>query len=341
MTRRDWIAGVAGLLTAAAPARAGRAPASQRAGAARVVHTVTGPMAPDRLGVTLMHEHVLVDFIGADQVSPSRYDADQAFKVVLPHLAQVKTLGCDTLVECTPAYLGRDVALLERLSQASGLHILSNTGYYGAAQDKHLPRHAFSETADQLAARWTREFTHGIDGTPIKPAFMKIGVDDAPLSEVDGKLVRAAAMACRATGLPIASHTGTGAAALAELELLDRLGVPASAFIWVHAHNERDATFHHRAAKAGAWVEFDGISDGGVARHVELVRDMKAHGLLGRVLVSHDAGWFRVGEPDGGRFRAFDTLFTAFVPALTAAGVTKPEVAQLLVENPRRALARE
>jgi phosphotriesterase-related protein len=252
---------------------------------------------------------------------------------------QARKHGCETLVECTPAYLGRDAALLKRLSEASGLHILTNTGYYGAAKDKHVPAHAFTESAGQLAARWTREFERGIDGTSVKPAFMKIGVDEAPLSEIDRKIVRAAALTSRATGLPIASHTGTGAAALAELEELERAGIPASRFIWVHAHGERDSTFHVRVAKAGAWVEFDGISENSVARHVELVTQMKAQGLPGRVLVSHDAGWYRVGEPGGGQFRPFDTLFTKFVPALTAAGFTQAEVRQLLVDNPRQALS--
>ena len=58
-----------------------------------------------------MHEHVLVDFIGASTVSPARYDAADAFKTVLPYLQQLKQLGCGTLVECTPAYLGRDPRL--------------------------------------------------------------------------------------------------------------------------------------------------------------------------------------------------------------------------------------
>ena len=250
-----------------------------------------------------MHEHVLVDFIGAAEASPSRYDADAVFKAVLPHLQQAKTLGCDTLVECTPAYLGRDPRLLKRLSEASGVHILSNTGYYGAAKDKHLPAHAFDESAEQLAARWVRECARGIDDTGIKPAFMKIGVDESPLSPVDAKLVRAAAIAHRETGVPIASHTTTGAAALEELDLLEAAAVPLSAFIWVHAHAERDETFHVRAARRGAWVEFDGISPASVARHVALVGHMKAEGLLRHVLVSHDAGWYRVGEPGGGQFR--------------------------------------
>src|SRR4029450_9908689 len=115
----------------------------------------------------------------------SRYDANRPFSVILPHLARARASGCETLVECTPAYLGRDVRLLKRLSDASGLNILTTTGYYGAANDKHLPRHAFTESADQLAARWTGEFERGIEGTAIKPAFMKMGVDEAPLSDVD------------------------------------------------------------------------------------------------------------------------------------------------------------
>jgi phosphotriesterase-related protein len=106
----------------------------------------------------------------------------------------------------------------------------------------------------------------------------------------------------------------------------------------VHAQSERDTSIHVRAAKAGAWVEFDGISDSSVARHVELVRHMHEAGLLERVLVSQDAGWYRVGEPGGGQFRGFDTLFTAFVPALVAARLTKDDVRTLLVTNPRRAL---
>ena len=303
------------------------------------VHTVTGPIAADRLGLTLMHEHALVDFVGADKVSPARYNADDAFAAVLPHLKAVRALGCEALVECTPAYLGRDPLLLKRLSEASGVRILSNTGYYGAARDRHLPPHAFSETAEQLASRWIAEFERGIDGTAVKPAFMKIGVDEAPLSDVDAKLVRAAALTHRETALPIASHTGTGRAAVEELDILDRAGVPPSAFIWVHAHSEKDGAFHRRLATRGAWVEFDGISDASAARHVELVTGMKAGGLLHRVLVSQDAGWYRVGEPGGGQFRPYDTLFTKFVPALRAQGFTDADVRQLLVVNPASALS--
>jgi phosphotriesterase-related protein len=347
-SRRRWLAaclGVAGSAFAssvassatASSARSGAA-APQPTGSPRTIDTVTGTIDPARLGLTLMHEHVLVDFIGAAEATPSRYDADAVFRRVLPFLQQARALGAATLVECTPAYLGRDARLLQRLATASGLTILSNTGYYGANKDKHLPPHAFTETARQLAARWIREHERGIDGTGIKPAFMKIGVDAGPLSEVDATLVRAAAITHQATGLPIASHTGDGVAAVAELDILETAGVPLSAFIWVHAHSEPDGAQHQTAARRGAWVEFDGLSPTSVDRHVALVLAMRKAGHLDRVLVSHDAGWYRVGETGGGEFRPFDTLFTAFVPALKAAGLGQAEIDQLLIDNPRRAL---
>jgi len=343
VSRREWLTGCLALTSGAvaagaAPTATGAATSSQATVSSRKVQTVRGPIDAAQLGLTLMHEHVVVDFIGASQVNASRYDPDAVFRRALPHLQRVKALGGATLVECTPAYLGRDPRLLKRLAEASGLNILSNTGYYGANHDKHLPPHAFAESAEQLAARWIREWEHGIDDTGIKPAFIKIGVDAGPLSTVDAKLVRAAALAHKATGLPVAAHTGNGVAAFEELDLVEEAGVPLSAFIWVHAQTEPDVSRHARAAARGAWVEFDGISEESVDNHVALVLQMQAAGRLDRVLVSHDAGWYHVGEPDGGRFRPFDTLFTKFVPALKAAGVSEANVRHLLVDNPRRAL---
>jgi phosphotriesterase-related protein len=332
MTRRDFL----GALALAVPA--GRATCASGAQSA-TIQTVRGSVAADTLGVTLPHEHVLVDFVGADRVSPARYDVDAALRKALPFLQQVHRLGGRTLVECTPAYLGRDVRLLERLSAASGLHILTNTGYYGAANDKFLPPQAFTETADQLAARWIAEARDGIDGTAIRPAFMKIGVDAGPLSAVDEKLVRAAARTHRATGLPIYSHTGDGIAAVAQLGVLEHERVALDAFVWTHAQNEKALTVHLSAARRGAWVAFDGLGRQSLDRYASVAVAFRDAGMLGRLLISHDAGWYRVGEPDGGEYRPHIDLFELFLPALRARGVSDAEIATLTTDNPRRALS--
>jgi phosphotriesterase-related protein len=302
------------------------------------VQTVLGPVWPVTLGRTLIHEHLLVDFIGAAAVSRSRYDRDEVFARARPFLEQARAKGLHTLVECTPMWLGRDLELLRRLSQASGVAIVTNTGYYGAANDKFLPPHAFTESAEALSARWIAEAKDGIENTGIRPGFMKIGVDAGRLSEVDAKLVRAAALTYQATGLRIHSHTGDGVAAIAQLDLLESLRVPADAFVWVHAQNEKNLGVHVAAARRGAWVEFDGVSDVSLDEHAALVLHMRAEGLMGRVLVSHDAGWYHVGEPNGGEFRPFTTLFDQFLPLLRRAGLSGAEERQLIVNNPRAVL---
>lgn len=304
----------------------------------REVITVTGRVRADRLGVTLPHEHILVDFIGADRVGRSRYDPDEVYRVALPYLQRLRQVGCRTLVECTPAYLGRDPQLLQRLSKASELYLLTNTGWYGAAGDKYLPARAFELSAQQIASEWIAEAQRGIEGTGIRPGFIKIGVDPEP-SEVDMRLLEAAALTHRKTGLTIASHTGPGSAACQQIERLEQLGVSPSAFIWVHAQVESDQRLHVWAAERGAWVEFDGVAPDTVEQHVEYIAYLRQKGLLGRVLMSHDAGWYHVGEPGGGVFREYTTLFTHLLPALRRAGFSESEIEQLIVQNPQRAFA--
>jgi len=282
---------------------------------------------------------VLVDFVGAERISRTRYDANEAYDVALPYLRAARDLGCRGFVECTPAYLGRDPRLLERLASATDLHIVTNTGYYGAANDQYVPRHAYEETADQLADRWVREWQDGIERTGIRPGFIKTGVDAGPLSAIDRKLVRAAARTHARTGLPIASHTGNTRAAQEQLEILEAERVPAGAFIWVHAQNDWSLEPRVDAAAKGAWIELDNVADDTVGVNVERATAMKAHGQLGRLLVSHDAGWYRPGEPRGGRFRGFETVYTTFVPALRHAGWTPEEIRRLLETNPAAAFA--
>lgn len=299
--------------------------------------TVTGWIAARDLGATLPHEHILIDFIGAGEVSRDRYKPDAVFEAALPHLQQLRDFGCRTLVECTPAYIGRDAALLKRLALASELHILTNTGFYGASQNKYLPGFAQTRSADEIAAVWLGEWRHGIEDTGVRPGFIKIGVDEGPLTNTHRELVRAAALTHLDSGLTIAAHTGDGRAALEELMVLKEEGVSGTAFIWGHAQNESDHTLHWRAAEMGAWVEFDHVSPPDIARHVELVQNLRNRGYLHRVLVSQDAGWYAVGEPDGGKFRPYDALFTDFIPALRDAGFTETEIQILLVANPRDA----
>ena len=132
----------------------------------------------------------------------------------------------------------------------------------------------------------------------------------------DVRQIEAAARAHLHTGLTIASHTGLAVPAEEQLAVLDAEGVDRS-----------------------AWISLDGIAPENVERYAERLAYLKAEDVLDRVLLSHDAGWYHVGEPGGGTFRPFDTLSTELLPALEAAGLTDDELDRLTVVNPAEAFA--
>lgn len=301
--------------------------------------TVNGPIEASRIGVTLSHEHVLVDFIGADSVSRDRYNADSVFDKVLPYLQELKKYNVNTFIDATPAYLGRDVLLLKRLSEETGINILTNTGYY-ANGNKHLPQHYYTESVDDIALRWINEFNNGIDGTKIRPGYIKISINEGHISDIDSKVVRAAARTHLETGLTIVAHTGTAIGAFEEIKILEEEKVDPSALIWVHAQQEQDLNKFVTAAMKGVWVSFDGAGWQPVELYVKLLQNMKSHNLLQKTLISHDAGWYSVGEPNGGEeFHPYTFIFTDLIPALEDSGFTKADIDMLLIHNPQEAFA--
>lgn len=301
------------------------------------INTVTGPISIDSMGLTLIHEHMLVDFIGADSISADRWNRDSVEKKVLPYLLEVKKHGVRTILDCTPSYLAKDPLLLKSLSEKSGIQVLTNTGFYGAVGGKYLPDFVQSETAEQLARRWIDEFENGIEDTGIKPGFIKISVNEADiLSEIDQKLVRAAAITHLKTGLTIASHTGTWKTAAQEVKILQEMGVEPSEFVWVHAQAEEDFDNYRKAAEMGVWISLDGIG-WAIDPYVERLLFAKEKGILGNILISHDAGWYDPAKVGGGDFQPFTNIFEKLIPILNEKGFTEKDWNQLLRFNPNNA----
>ena len=304
-----------------------------------VIMTVKGPLSPDEMGITLTHEHIIVDFIGADSTGPHRWNKDTVVAVVKPYLQQVRDMDCKTFIDCTPDYLGRDVEVLRELSSLTGLNILTCTGYYGAYQNKYLPPHAFSDNARELADHWIAEWEQGIGETGIRPGIIKIGVDgQEPLTEMHRKLVEAAAITHLASGLVIVSHTGPETTIFEQQEILAKTGAAPDALIWTHAQRGTMES-HIKAAREGIWVSLDNIRDDDetIEQYVQMLLNIKDNGLLDHVLLSHDAGWYDVGNILGNDFRPYTSLFTRLVPALKENGFTREEIDLLLVGNPRKA----
>ncbi len=311
-----------------------------------MVMTVNGTILSSEMGVTLSHEHVMVDWIGADSTGYHRWDRTEVVERVLPYFQEITGHGVQAFIDFTPAYLGRDPFILQELSQRTGLQIITNTGYYGAVENRFIPEYAYEESAEQLANRWIDEFENGIDGSELRPGFIKISVaSNKPLSELHGKIVEAAAIAHLETGMTIASHTIGGRPAVEQVELLKSLGISPEAWIWTHAQSGSLET-NLWAAREGAWISLDNVhhnpqltagEKGSIEWYAERITELKQAGHIEQILISHDAGWYSVGEPNGGDFRGYTDLFDYLIPELLNNGFTGEDVEQLFIKNPQRA----
>jgi phosphotriesterase-related protein len=308
--------------------------------------TVKGEIPIEEMGTTLIHEHVIVDWIGADSTGYHRWDKSEVVERALPFLMAAKEKGMKTFFECTPAFLGRDPYVLKELSEKTGINIITNTGYYGVRDNKFVPKHAFEDTPEEIAQVWINEHENGIDGSGIYPGFIKISVERRDsISPMHKKIVHAAAIAHKATGLTIVSHTGTEGPAFGQIEILKNEGVSPEAFVWTHAqHGTVDG--YIKAAIEGAWISIDNVRNkpsgdpskpGRIEWYVDRLTQLKNAGVLHKILISHDSGWYNVGQENGGNYRGYTDIFEYLIPALLENGFTQEDIDQLLVVNPQKA----
>jgi phosphotriesterase-related protein len=307
------------------------------------IRTVLGDIHPFSLGLTLSHEHVMCDFVGARSVDRSRYDRREVVRTMLPYLLEIRQLGVTGFVDCTPAFIGRDPIVLAELSKAAGIHILTNTGLY---KEPYLPDYAYERSADELAAMWVAEIEEGVEDEivrartgrverfPVKAGFVKIAVNPGPIEPVQEKIVRAAARCSQLTGAAVVCHTGHPVAVLELLRVVREERLEPDRLVVAHLDAVDDWSVHAKVFEWGAWASYDGVSESTAERTLKLLE--LAEGFEEQVLLSQDAGWYNVGEPGGGRIRGYSYLVKVF-SHLIEEKFGKSLVEKLLVRNPARA----
>jgi predicted metal-dependent phosphotriesterase family hydrolase len=308
--------------------------------------TVNGTVGSRDIRFVLPHEHVVTNFIGADSVLvPRSYDS-AAVEKITAHFRELSKKGVNLVFECTPSYIGRDVRLLKQISTASKVNIVTNTGFYAAANKKYLPSFVFHEDARTIANRWEKEFDEGIDGTDIKPGFIKIGVDKGPLDSIETKLLLAAIMVSKEKGLTIAVHTGDYEAALNEYAILVREKHQAEKLLWVHAQNATNEERRNLASK-GVFISLDGVNEQNYTEYAESIMFMKKHNLLHTVLLSHDDGWAVNSNGSYSQLELFangntvpySAIHKYLTPLLQKNGLSEEELEMIMRKNVIRCFA--
>ena len=339
------------------------------------VQTVLGPIDPERLGVTLTHEHLLVDLsvlfkplewasevdffrkpVSMETLGRIRHygsrnkDDSQLFDVptAIDEAALYKQYGGDSLVDATSIGIARDPVGLSRISRATGVNVIMGASYYVA------PAHpdTMSDVGeDEIVERIVADVTEGVDGTGIRSGVIgEVGCSWS-LEENERKVLRASARAQRLTGAALSIHPGRDETAPLEIiEILSEAGADLGRTIMGHLDRTvflRDTL--RSIASSGCYMEWDlfgkeqshyplntNIDMPSDAKRMDDIAWIASQGYGRKVLIAHDICAKHRLEKYGGH--GYSYILGHIVPRMRARGYEQTAIDDILVNNPRDAL---
>ena len=311
----------------------------------KIVRTLTGDVAPESLGRTLIHEHLCVDWgemLGRPKVLD--FDYDDMVDRMAGKMEELHRAGIGAMVECTPVGCGRYVDLFKDVAKRSPVKIIASTGFF---HDSWCPIHPIGQALDldALTDLFSREITEGMGDTLTKAGIIKCATGEGRISPLEEKMLRASARAHKATGCPIITHTTNGMG-LEQLDLFESEGVSPEELIISHIGFEEDPlAYSEQMLKRGANISFDriGMKIFFEDEHwVRVVGNAIRQGYTNQVMLSHDAAVFVYGLEEASGEKVFDDYTyvpTVFIPKLQQkAGVTDEQISIMMEENPQRVL---
>jgi phosphotriesterase-related protein len=312
------------------------------------VQTTAGPIDSSELGRTLIHEH----FRGRDEAVahqwPHMYDEDEEWRASIEQANAVKEHGVKTIVEPTATLLGREISLLSRIADETGLNIVACTGIYTY---DHLPHFFDFRDADAIAELFVHDIEQGIQGTDVKAAFIKCAADEPGVTENIEKIHRAAARASLRTGAPIMAHSrpasNTGPR---QVEILLEEGVAPEKIQIAHTGDSDDLDYIERVLDTGVYIGLDRYGWNlflPVEPRNKTALALLERGHVERMFLSQDwvvaLDWVPqelvpqfieqgMVESD----MSMTLIFERIIPALKEGGMTDEQLETMLVANPAR-----
>lgn len=335
-----------------------------------VIQTVTGPIEISKLGITLMHEHLLIDIsyswhkpteasrlaLAKAPVSPEiigelKYDPYinldnlqmSDIDIAAYEVMKFKELGGQTIVDATSRYNGRDPLALRSIAQRTGLHIIMGCGYF---TEKSLPQKLKGMSIEDIKEETIEEITAGVDGSGIRAGIIgEVGISkDMTRQEV--RLLRAQSRAQLTTNVPLTIHTyGWGRQCNEIIDIVAEEGANLKMVILDHMNPSlHDFEYQVSLLERGVFLEYDMIgmdyyypgegqspSDEENAKAIKCLIDA---GYINQILLSQDVFLKMMLTQFGGN--GYRHILRHFIPRLKRLGVNEQEIYTLLIKNPQR-----
>ena len=309
------------------------------------INSVLGPMETSDMGFTLAHEHVLVTSAGIQHVYPEFIDREGTINKAVTEFKQAYSEGLRTIVDVTTIDLGRDIRMLEQVSRESGINIICATGTW-----RDIPRVFWSATPDMIAPLYIREIEEGIEGTGIKAAIIKVANDVGGVTPEGEIVLRAAARAQKATGVPISTHTwAPERVGEQQVRIFEDEGVDLNRVYVGHSNDTTDTGYLIGLLEKGVWIGLDRYPGGRMPGtpdwegRTDTIKKLIDAGFGHRIMLGHD--WsvtlsiasLQIQE-DRQRYNPDGYLFITrrVLPRLRELGATEEQITQIMVDNPRR-----
>lgn len=339
------------------------------------VTTVTGPLSPEQLGITLVHEHIMdngpewfeepeeaVRYLRDIPVEKSNYEAlrthpyasrDNVFMldedIAVKELELFRNLGGSSIVDVSCRGIGPFPEKLKRVSEGSGVHIIMGTGYYYEATH---PSEVKDMSIQQLVDKMQEDITVGVDESGIKAGIIgEVGVSPN-FTDEEIKCLRAGARASTLTKVPLTIHQPSFhqmADRVVDI-VLEEGGDPQHTIIDHMCASGYDFEYQRRVLESGVFIEYDLIGSDLYYPSIQMSQPLDDEnafnlkrlidaGYLEQLLISHDIFIKICLTHYGGR--GYGHILKNFVPMLKSVGVSEEQIHTLLVENPRRVFTYE
>ena len=317
------------------------------------VPTFRGPLQPDGLGETLVHEHLFVRNPELEMNLPDgEWRADDAVETAVRGLTELYELGIRTVVDLTVPGLGRDVGLVSRVAERVRVNLVAATGWYTANVlpvffQFHGPGRPI-DGPDPLVDLFVRDIRDGIAGSAVRAGMLKVMTDVDGITPDLARVLTAAAIAHGETGVPITTHSHPASRnGLDQQAFLADRGVPLDRIIIGHSGDTEDLDYLRELMDNGSTIGMDRFGMEHVLtdeRRVKTVLRLLELGYADRMVLSHDAAFYSHVTPPSWRATAaprwrIDTISRHILPMLREGGASDAVIDQMLIHNPRRLLA--
>jgi phosphotriesterase-related protein len=305
------------------------------------VNTVSGPVDTSELGFTLMHEHIMVQSPGVKENFPV-FEREKQIESAAGKLKEVMARGVNTLVDLTPGDW-RDIPFVKEVVARSGMQVIVATGIYWEVP--HFFRTLSTRTPEYIAGLFARDITDGIMDTGVKAAIIKCATDETGVTPDVERILKAAAKAHRATGVPISTHTDASRkVGLLQQDIFESEGVDLGRVVIGHSGDSEDLDYLTTLMKRGSFIGMDRFGLDQFlpqAKRVATIARLCEMGYAGQMVLSHDAACYFDWAPQELIPAVvpnwqFNFIPDVVIPELRAAGVSDEHLRLMTVDNPRR-----